>query len=121
MKKIIFLFAVTIICLTGKSQTPYYYYYEGEKKYLSLNTGYAFISLTEQHLSTDILKRHNVTAKELYSDRTDNKQYQGKKRENRFYTELHFNEKLSEAQYLELLTDIKRNLYNKKNNYICRK
>ena len=45
---------------------------------------------------------------ELYSDRTEQYQYQGKKGENRFYTELQFSEKLSDEQYFKLLADIKR-------------
>ena len=54
MEKLLFTFAFTLLCLAGKSQTPYYYYYEGEKQYLSLNTEYAFLSLNEQQLSADI-------------------------------------------------------------------
>ena len=99
MEKLLFTFAFTLLCFAGKSQTPYYYYYEGEKQYLLLNTEYAFLSLKEQQLPADIQQRTNVKTMELYSDRTEQYQYHGKKGENRFYTELQFSEKLSDEQY----------------------
>jgi hypothetical protein len=61
MKKLSFTIAITLLCLAVKAQTPYYYYYEGEKQYLSLNTEYAFLSLKEQKLPVDIQQRNSIT------------------------------------------------------------
>jgi len=89
-------------------ETSYYFYnYKGEKVYLSLNTSCAFISLKEQQLPENIKKSNIVKAKELKSDKSDKKQYKNRKGKNRFYTELNFNNKMSDKQYLHLLSDIK--------------
>jgi len=110
MKKLVFAFAIILLYLAGKAQTPYYYCnYEGKKKYLSLNTGYAFLSLNKQQLPADIQKRKSVKSFDFYSDKICRYQYQGKKGTSRYYTVLHFEEKMSEKQYFELLADIKRN------------
>ena len=107
MKKLLFTIGIILLCVVSKSQTPYYYYYEREKQYLSLNTEYAFLSVKEQMLPADI-KQRNIKTTELRSDKSDKKQYQGQNRMSRFYTELRFEEKLSDEQYLKLLADINR-------------
>ena len=68
MRRLLFAFTITFICLTVKAQTSYYYYYEGEKQYFTLNTEYAFLSLKENQLPTDIQKR-NIKATGLFSDK----------------------------------------------------
>jgi len=88
------------------SQTQYGYYYKGEKRYFTLNTEYAFLSLGEPQLPEYIIQ-HNVNFSELQSDKSCKKKYHEKKGTCRFWTELHFEEPLSEKQYLELLSDIK--------------
>ena len=108
MKKLIFTFTIILLCLMMKAQTPYYYYYQGEKQYLSLDTEYAFLSLKEQRLPDDIQQRYSVKAMELRSDPSAQKQYQGKRGAGRFYTVLHFEEKMSDEQYIALLSEIKR-------------
>jgi hypothetical protein len=66
MRKLLFAFAIVLLCLAAKAQTnPYYYYYEGEKQYLLLNTEYAFLSLNEQKLPVDIQQRNNLSSREL--------------------------------------------------------
>jgi len=65
MKKLAFTFTIILLCLVVKAQTPYYYYYLGEKQYLSLDTEYAFLSLKEQRLPDDIQQRGNIKAMEL--------------------------------------------------------
>jgi len=109
MKKLLFTFTIVLLCLTAKAQTPYYYYHDGEKQYLSLNTGYAFLSLKERKLPLDIQQRSNIKAAGLHSDISDKRQNEGEKAERRFYTVLHFEEKLSDEQYLGLLSEIKQN------------
>jgi subtilisin family serine protease len=106
MKKLIITLGLVLLYLISNAQTPYYYYYEGKKQFLSLNTGCAFISLKDQQLPADI-KQRNVRVKELKSDKSDKKQYQKQKRKNRFYTEINFEDKMSDEQYLKLLADIK--------------
>jgi len=106
MKKLLFTFTMSLLWLGVKAQTPYYHYYEGEKRYFSLNTEYAFLSLKEQKLTDDIQRRNNIKATTLHPDISDQKQ--SSRGEKRFYTMLHFEEKLSDEQYLELLSDIKK-------------
>jgi len=106
MKKLLF-FGITLFCLAGNAQTPYYFYnHKGEKVYLSLNTEHAFISVKEMQLPVDI-KQRSIKTMELRSDKSDRKQYQGNFGTSRFYTELSFEENLSDEQYLTLLSDIK--------------
>jgi subtilisin family serine protease len=107
LRKIKLTFVIVSFCFVAKSQTPYYYYYKGEKHYLTLNTEYAFISVKNQHLSDNIQQR-SIQTTVLRSDNSDRKQYQGKNRISRYYAELKIEENLSERQYLDLLSDIKR-------------
>lgn len=88
-------------------QTPYYFYnYQGEKVYLSLNTKYAFLSTQKSQLIKNI-DLQNFTISELRSDGTDRKQFQSQKGIRRYHTAITFNEKMSDEQYLNLLSDIK--------------
>jgi subtilisin family serine protease len=75
---------------------------------LSLNTGYAFLSLKEPKIPEDILSR-NIVYTDFKSDNVHTKKYQGNKGVSRFWTVLTFEEKLTEEQYLTLLSDIKQN------------
>ena len=50
MKKLLLILGITLLCAVSKAQTPYYYYYDGEKQYLELNTEYAFLSVGERQL-----------------------------------------------------------------------
>ena len=102
MKKLTFTIGLTVFCFIAKSQTPYYYY-KGEKQYLSLDTEHAFLSVKEQQLPDSISQR-TISATAL---RPDN-QNPSRKVATRYYTELKFEEKMSEKQYLDLLSDIKR-------------
>lgn len=108
MKKIRILLTVGFVLISGMitAQSPYYYYYEGKKIYLSLNTEHAFLSLKEQNLPVDI-KQRKLKTNELQSDKSDKKQYKMQKRTNRFWTELNIAEKLSDEQYLKMLAGIK--------------
>jgi len=106
MRRIKLTFGIIIFCLIAKSQTPYYYYYKGEKQYLTLHTEYAFISVKEQSVPNSIQQR-SIQTTALRSDNSDRKQYQGKNRTSRYYAELKLEKNLSEKQYLELLEDIK--------------
>ena len=109
MKKLFLIIAIIILCLSIKAQTSYYFYdHEGKKVYLSLNTEYVFLSVKEPQLP-DGFAQCSVEAAGFLSDKSDKRQYQSKKKNKpRFYTELKFEEKLSDEQYLKLLSDIKR-------------
>jgi hypothetical protein len=98
MKKLLFIIAITLLCLVVKAQTPYYYYYEGEKQYLSLNTEYAFLSLKEQNLPVDIQQRNTVkiVRMEVY-DLTNRKVHQ--QDVNQSYSTLKMNE-LAQGIYI---------------------
>ena len=103
MKKILFVSGITLLCIVLNAQTPYYYYYNGERQYLSLNTEYAFLSVKGE-LPADV-KLRGVKATVLQSNKN---QHQEKGITSHFCMELQFNEKLSDKQYLGLLADIKR-------------
>ena len=88
--------------------TDYYYYSHGEEKvYLSLNTKYAFLSVKEPQLPANIAQR-GINATEFHSDNGDKYQYKGAFGTHRYYTRLNIEKKLSEKEYFELLSDIKR-------------
>jgi len=102
-----------------EAETPYYYYAnmaDGttpgasvyKKMYLRLNTKYASLWLKEPKVPNDILQR-GITAGEFVCDDGDiHYQYKGKPGIRRYWTELSINKDLTEKQYFELLTDIKR-------------
>lgn len=107
MKNLLLTIKITVLCVALHAQTPYYYYYEGEKQYLELNTEYAFLSLKEHNMPDDILQR-NITYTELKSDNSNKKHFQENNASSRFYTRLSFNENLTEEQYWALLCDMKQ-------------
>ena len=107
MKRMLFILGIISLSLASYSQTPYYYYYEGKRQYLSLNTEYAFLSVKEQQLPSGI-KQRNIEYTDLKSDKSDKKQHHGQKGTNRFWTRINIGEKLSEEQYWELLADMKQ-------------
>jgi len=106
IKKLLLSIKITLIGIILHAQTPYYYYYDGEKQYLELHTEYAFLSLTEPVVSEDILHR-NITCTDFKSDNVGKKEYQGKKGISRYYTRIRFKDTLTEKQYWDLLADIK--------------
>ena len=108
VKKLIIGVAIVLSMANTKAQTPYYYYYNGEKQYLTLDTKHAFLSLKEQQLPDSIRQSNSIRATAFRADNSDKKQYQAKQGINRFYTRLDFDEQLSDEQYLNLLADMKR-------------
>ena len=106
MKKLQIILGLALLSLVLTAQTPHYFYnHKKERVYLSLNTRYAFLSVREQKLPTDIQQR-NVRTAELRSDNSDRKQFQNRQGTSRFFTELSFEETMSDEQYLRLLSDI---------------
>ena len=107
MRKAKLTFGFIILCFIAKSQTPYYYYYNGEKQYLTLDTKRAFLSVKEQELPNTIRQR-NIRTTAFRADNSDKKHYKTRQGTNRFYTRLSFDEPMSDEQYLNLLSEIKR-------------
>ena len=97
-----------VLCFVLNARSPYYFYnYKGEKVFLSLNTRYAFLSVNEQRLPVDVQQR-NVRVGQLQSDMSDKKQFQTRQGTSRYYTALNFDEKMSDEQYLALLSNMKQ-------------
>jgi len=85
----------------------YFYNHLNEKVFLTLNTGYAFLSAREPQLPDDIAQR-GITATGFQSCGAENKQgWKGKTHTPRYGATLSINNELTEEQYLELLADIK--------------
>ena len=103
MKKVsLFLLTATIACIVAQAQSPYYFYdNDGRKVYLKLNTEYAFLSVKEPQLP----ELRGVMADELRYDFPIQRPY---KETRRFYTQLVFEENLSDEQYLSRLADMRR-------------
>ena len=63
MKKRINLFGLLLfLAFTGlNAQTPYFYYYNGEKQYFELNTSYAFVSFADENTASrgDVIDYQN--------------------------------------------------------------
>jgi len=70
MKKITFTLGFTLFCAIVNAQTPYYYYYSGEKQYLTLDTKHAFLSVKQQQLP-DSIRQRNIRATTFRSDNSD--------------------------------------------------
>ena len=106
MKKLLFTAVITIMCMVINAQTPYYYYYKGEKQYLTLNTRYAFLSLKNNEMP-DLPGQYNITFQNLEPDIPDSTNYNGKSISCRYWTELTFEDSLTDKNYLDLLDEIK--------------
>jgi hypothetical protein len=72
MKKLYFTLSIIMLCFVSNAQSPYYYYYEGNKIYLSLNTRYAFLSIKEPSLP-DNIKQYSTKYTELKPDNLNEK------------------------------------------------
>jgi len=93
-----------------EKESPYYFYdYNGDKVFLTLNPKYAFLSVKEPIMPADILQRNGITPiAELEYDYGDKKGgYKGKPGSARYVTILVIEKNLTDEQYLALLADIK--------------
>jgi len=86
------------------AQTPYFYYYKGEKQYLELNTSYVFISAADENAVGQAASLLNARQSEPL--RTD-VQEGSRTGRNRFWTTLSFDERLSDEAYLSRLSEIR--------------
>ena len=96
------------IVIAAQVENPYYFYnHDGKKVYLTLNTEYAFLSMNKPQTPAEISKR-GVKISEFKSDNSERKQYKNEQKSNRYWAEFSFEENLKDEQYLDLLSDIKR-------------
>jgi subtilisin family serine protease len=107
MKKTLLFIGFILVYIITNAQDSCYYYYEGKKQYLTLNTEYAFLSLEEASIS-DSINQFALNVDELRSDNSANKQFRSKAGKNRFYTELKFQGQPTTAQYFAKIAGIKR-------------
>ena len=85
------------------AQTPYFYYYQGEKQYLELDTEHIFVSFVDENIAKSF-SSYNVKYNPMQLDIPE-----GKRTNNniRYWTVLNFNERLSEESYWRKLKEIK--------------
>jgi len=110
MKRILLILNFVALCFILKAESPHFFYnFKGNRVYLSLNTRHAFVSIREPllHLPATF-ERNNVRVRKLQSDRSDQKQFQGRSKARRYYATLSFDQKMSEEQYLAMLSEMRR-------------
>ena len=90
--------------ITLNAQTPYFYYYNGEKQYLELNTEHIFISIPNENINERVFS--SMKHEPLRSDIPKGKLSRTKQTK-RFWTTLSFENKLSDEMYLAKLNEIK--------------
>lgn len=95
----------------GSDDSPYYFYdSENRKIYLTLNTEFVFFSIKELMPSVDLsisIAELGAKAAEFRIDAAATKQVVSQSIADRHYTELSFEKKLSEEQYLTLLSELR--------------
>ena len=86
--------------ITLNAQTPYFYYYDGKKQYLELNTEHIFISMPNENLNERVFS--SMKHEPLRSDIPKGKLSRTSQNK-RFWTTLSFENKLSDEMYLAKL------------------
>ncbi len=86
------------------AQTPYFYYYKGEKQYLELDTKHIFVSVADENAAGEFASK-NKAAQPFCADIPAG--MQPKTNFKRYCTELVFENHLSEETYLSKLTEIR--------------
>lgn len=104
MKKIS-LFLVVLFCTTILYAQEHYYYYDGNKRYLEINTQYAFLMQKENK----VLNFNSINVKYSSLKSIDLSRYSQNtiKKDLRYWTELSFEDKMSETDYLTKLSEMK--------------
>ncbi|MCL2130867.1 MAG: S8 family serine peptidase [Lentimicrobiaceae bacterium] len=96
------LFLLSFVGLNA--QTPYFYYYNGQKQYLELDTRYVFVSVSESDTANAVVvgKLHqNALRADIPATVQSRTQYK------RFWAELSVEDSLSDAVYLAKLSEMK--------------
>jgi hypothetical protein len=108
MKQKIFFFGLlcllTVVSLYA--QTPYFYYYDGKKQYLELDTKYIFVSAADDNTAKLFVSGNldNATHQPFRVDIPEG--WQLKTNYKRFWTTLNFEEKFSDEAYLSKLLEL---------------
>jgi len=85
------------------AQTPYFYYYRGEKQYLELDTRHIFVSVADGNAAKE-LTFENAKKMPFHADLPEG--WQSKINHKRFWTTLSFEEIISDEAYLAKLSEI---------------
>ena len=104
MRKLSCMLWILLLGIASNAQSQYFYYYQGQKQYLELDTKHLFVSVLEQD-----------TVYSFASDRIEQTPFrvdipervQSKTIHKRFWTKLSFEENMSEREYLGKLSEIK--------------
>ena len=104
--RIIFLGLLLSLGFLGlHAQTPYFYYYEGERQYFDLDTRHVFISVTSEKTLDEVSDFQNVRYEPLRIDVPEGKR--SRTNQQRFWTVLSFEDDMTEAAYRAKLTEVK--------------
>jgi len=107
MKKLINLIGLLFLVFTClNAQTPYFYYYGGEKQYFELDTRYIFVSVADESTADKILVSYNAKYTPVRVDIPDGNLSRTNQNK-RFWSVLKFENKLSDDEYLAKLSEIK--------------
>ena len=85
------------------AQTPYFYYYRGEKQYLELDTRHIFVSVADESAAKEFTFG-NASHLPFQADLPEG--WQSKTDHRRFWTTLSFEEIISDEAYLAKLSEI---------------
>lgn len=111
MGKIVFavFFFIFIALETNlNAQTPYFYYYKGEKQYLDLDTTHIFVSVPDNNIEGMFVSNVGFTA-----PRADiPEKMQSKTKHKRYWTKLEIGSNLSHSQYWSKIAEVKNSREN---------
>jgi hypothetical protein len=107
MKKNINLVGLFFFAFVGlNAQTPYFYYYDGEKQYFELDTRRAFISVADENTVIKTFALFDAKHEPLRMDIPEGKHSKISQNQ-RFWTILSFENDLSDEAYFVKLSEIK--------------
>ena len=102
MKKLLFILGVMLLCSVLTAQTPYFFYQQGERLYLELDTRYAFISVANNNANMiRAFAANGAMQNPLRADVLGSMHLQSGHK--RYWTILNFENELSNEAYLALL------------------
>jgi hypothetical protein len=106
MKKIIILLGFIFICsIQVNAQINYFYYYQGKKQYLELDTKHIFVSVADKNM-IDMVEP-NIKKMPILADIPE--KVQSRNNRKRFWTRLSIENDLSDNLYLVKLSEMRKN------------
>ena len=107
MRKKIKLIGLLFFVFIGlNAQTPYFYYYGGERQYLELDTRYVFVSVANENTANRAFIANNTKHEPFRTDIPERKLSRTNQNK-RFWSVLNFEDRLSDEIYLSKLLEIK--------------